>query len=315
MRQEVKTIYGLIALVALSLASCGFPSYFPEIREHKSQKAKTMDFTNQGLSSLPDLSNFEKLETLILTGNPKLPWDSIGHLIPSRKLKVLVLDSNHLTSLPSWISSLSIDYISIAKNPKLNFERLASLLKTNKKLTRINLSHNHLKYLPQNFKDLKSLETVTLHHNNLNNDSTFLLLSRLCNLKWLNLSYNKIETLSPSIGCLTQVRYLYIENNNISKIPDALTNMTNLWSIYMAHNKLRFLPETILNTPSLRLFVASSNLIKSIPTEFWKVKETSLEIIVLSNNPLPNIEKEKAKNYFKKLHISPFYAESNKNHQ
>ncbi|KAL6046697.1 Malignant fibrous histiocytoma-amplified sequence 1 [Balamuthia mandrillaris] len=73
-----------------------------------------------------------------------------------------------------------------------------------------------------------------------------LLFQPLCaNMTVLNLNYNLIKLLPPSIGQLSNLRELRFAHNHISVVPEQISQLTNLQLLDLRYNKIDYLPKSI----------------------------------------------------------------------
>lgn len=93
---------------------------------------RTLDLNGQNLNSLPnEISTFENLSTLVLSGNPNLDLKKVfQELSANKKLKILYLENNKLPTLPEEIALL-------------------------KKLESLYLSNNRINYIPKSMKKMQ----------------------------------------------------------------------------------------------------------------------------------------------------------------
>uniref|UniRef100_A0A8C5QVZ1 Leucine rich repeat containing 27 n=1 Tax=Leptobrachium leishanense TaxID=445787 RepID=A0A8C5QVZ1_9ANUR len=88
---------------------------------------------------------------------------------------------------------------------------------------------------------------------NLHLESNFLcsipenLFLQLQNLVWLDLRYNKIICLPPTIGNLRNLKYLLLEGNPIKALPVELGNLSTLKALNLRHCPLDFPPEDVVH--------------------------------------------------------------------
>jgi Leucine-rich repeat (LRR) protein len=53
------------------------------------------------------------------------------------------------------------------------------------------------------------------------------------NLKELNLSFKKLETVPDSIGNLINLQHLYLQQNQLISLPDSIGNLINLQRLHL----------------------------------------------------------------------------------
>lgn len=100
----------------------------------------------------------------------------------------------------------------------------------------------------------------------------------------LDLSFQGLKSLSPSILLLNTIKDLLLNNNEIESIPREIYKLKNLEKLNLSHNKLRNIPPELGRTVSLKELYLNDNFISSVPMELGTLY--NLEILNLSNNPL-----------------------------
>lgn len=211
-----------------------------------------------GLENLTNLDiSFNKIKIL-----PQLP-QSIEHfnaefnLIEQSescqqltKLNSLQINSNHLTEIPDFRSSTF--GIFIMKNNFLkgiNVEHLCDSIK------RIDLTGNEIEVLPEALFDLPRVQV-------------------------LNLSFNKIKEIPPSISKLT-INTLFINGNPISSLPELPSTLMTLCA---SSCNFTTIPESIKNIPRLSSLDLSNNQITAL-TEFPNIYHLNLSLNSIEQLP------------------------------
>jgi len=130
-------------------------------------QVKILDLSNQGLKSLPeDISKFENLNSIVLSGNPDLDLKIIARNLSScKKLKTLYLENNKLKTLPSEIGDL-------------------------KSLEGIYLLNNRISSVPREMKYL-NLKFLDLGNNYINEDNIIKIFQIVPNTTTINISNSK----------------------------------------------------------------------------------------------------------------------------
>lgn len=85
-------------------------------------------------------------------------------------------------------------------------------------------------------------------------------------LRWLNVSYNKLEEIPVEVARLARLDRLYISNNELAFLPLELWALKNLEELRLDSNKLRALPTYVLFLPKLRELLIENNPLLT-PTE------------------------------------------------
>lgn len=93
--------------------------------------------------------------------------------------------------------------------------------------------------IPQNIVNLRQLKTLTCTNNLIRK---LFPLDGLQVLQTLNLSYNRIEKIDPSIGNLVSLERIYLQGNCIKEFPDSMENLINLTFINICENPFERFP-------------------------------------------------------------------------
>jgi adenylate cyclase len=106
----------------------------------------------------------------------------------------------------------------------------------------------------------ESLQKLYLSDNLLRDDGIYFL-SRLPQLKVLNISFNDIQDLpSTWLQRLTNLEELYLSGNKLSALPaDGLQTLSKLHTLYLNGNRLQTLPAALNKIPSLTVLDVGSN--------------------------------------------------------
>ncbi len=197
----------------------------------------------------------------------KCKINSINNLNNNKSLqKVVIIDSDIKD-----ISTLQVDSLTVISS-NISLEDIVKL---------------------QNLKDLT-------YKSNLKENNELICLENLTNLVSLNLSDNKITSIS-NMGVLPNLISLSITNNLISSI-DVLKNYKKLKFINLNHNNITNIKSLINNINIKQLFL-SNNLIVDIDCiNYFE----NLEILHINNNPIktiPNLLQLKNLDY-SNLHVN-----------
>lgn len=124
------------------------------------------------------------------------------------------------------------------------------------------------------------LEKVTVQNASLT--SLPLALRLWTNLTVLNLDYNRLFTLSESIGLLRKLRVLSVRHNQLQKIPDAPMNLPDLQQLFLSSNSLTSLPNTIGHLANLQYLDLSHNTLHVLPSSMAQL--VYLKMLDISHN-------------------------------
>ncbi|XP_004698622.1 leucine-rich repeat protein 1 [Echinops telfairi] len=117
-----------------------------------------------------------------------------------------------------------------------------------KNLRKLDLSHNHIKMLPDTIGDLIHLQDLNLSDNHLESFRVTLCQSTLQqSLRSLDLSKNKIKALPVQFCQLREITDLKLDDNELIRLPFKIGQLKNLRSLSAARNKLPFLPSEFKN--------------------------------------------------------------------
>jgi len=109
----------------------------------------------------------------------------------------------------------------------------------------------------------------------------------LSNLQELSLSNNKIETLPPEIGSLSNLRVLWLHNNEIKTLPPEIGSLSNLQVLYLNNNQIETLPPEIGLLSNLRSLYLDNNEIETLPPEIGSL--SNLQVLWLYNNKIETL--------------------------
>ena len=129
-----------------------------------------------------------------------------------------------------------------------------------------NTNQGNLTELPASVPDVTSF--LILSHSNIN--SLCQSRSYLNDLKHVDLRANFLETICASIlKELTNVRYLDLSNNRLTKLPLEIGDLVNLTSLDLSNNRLQVLPKTIRNLKHLTSLAISGNMFECNCVAYW----------------------------------------------
>ncbi|MFB2922126.1 ADP-ribosylation family protein [Aerosakkonema funiforme] len=102
--------------------------------------------------------------------------------------------------------------------------------------------------------------------------------------KYLSLYSDRIDTLPPEIGELTQLESLNLNYNNLKDLPEELGRLSNLQELYLVGNYLDRIPDAICNLTQLRKLDLRENPLAEICDRIGKL--TLLEELCLGHENL-----------------------------
>lgn len=115
-------------------------------------------------------------------------------------------------------------------------------------------------------------------------------------LRILDLSENKLKTLTSSIGSLSYLQEIRVDRNQLEALPIEIGHLQNLKQLVLNNNRLKSLPKEIGDLKALEVLDIGNNQLTSLPVEIGGLKK--LTKFALENNPIqaltPEILKLKA---------------------
>jgi len=189
---------------------------------------------------------------------------------------------------------------------------IVGLVKKDKEIVKLKLSHCKFLFFPKIVFRLESLESLNL------NNSVFKKIpdqfDTLENLKELNIGsigvfkfkstseimgvhdgeYKIIrgigENIPYSIGKLKNLKRLYIYGLSLKSFPEQYINLQSLEELDLSSNKLKSLPNEFINLKNLNELYLDYNFFEEIPEPIFYLKK--LEILDLSNNKIRKLSEK-----------------------
>jgi internalin A len=216
----------------------------------------TIDLSDKGLHKLPENFIFiDQLQELFLDNNQLI---NINDQLPKGdKIYSISLTRNYLTEIPSKILNYNnLLYLNLDDNP---FKTIPESLSKLNNLKHLYLAKCQLYCLPSVFK-FNSLERLDLRFNQITE-----LPASLCESKHLidlNLGQNKLKTLAPNFGELTNLIHLSLNENLITDFPTQIFNLKNLFSLNLGNNPIKNIPKNIRQMTNLKRITLSGTLLQ-----------------------------------------------------
>ncbi|KAL8559164.1 hypothetical protein ACOMHN_048411 [Nucella lapillus] len=107
---------------------------------------------------------------------------------------------------------------------------------------------------------------------------------RLPHLRYLDLSYNQLDSLPCSFGLFFHLDTLLLHHNRLHTLPDTFPRLVKLQKVDLSHNALRELPEDIGDMEQLQRLNLSHNKLKRLPLSLGK--SPRLTLLLAPNNRL-----------------------------
>lgn len=254
------------------------------------------------------------LETLNLRGN-KLSTISSGSLYGlQNSLMALDLGDNGIVSEDLKLEFPNLQLLSLGKNKLTSIP--ANAFSSLKKLKRVDLSNNQIRYLPAGpltalrelqfldlaynsltdvkigaLNNLVDLRELTLKSNFIKDMNTMAFLN-LTRLKTLDLSYNRLSGIrTGTFDQLPALRRLKLNNNILNSFKAELfAKETYIEDLNLSHNQIAYLyPDSFTMHPRLRKLDISHNKLSFFPSEIIR-SIWSLEVLKLGYNKLHTLE-------------------------
>lgn len=276
---------------------------------------RKLHLNDNKLSTIENLDNCKELRELNLSNNGIMRLHGLEHLHGLEKLYIL---SNKVIKTEKLGKLKRLQYLDLLDNVLDHVENIDGSC-----LHSLMLSDNLILDLA-GFPNLEALETLVLKRNNI---SDFTELCKLHNLESLNVSHNKVGSVSSQVGKLTHLRHLDLSSNelqsvdmhnmplrelylnrnmlehvSISEMPDLQTlnlSLNNMWDVSgitslpsllvlaTADNTITDIPETFNGFGSLKHLDLSSNKISKLQNLSLL---TNLQTLVLNKNQIDVIE-------------------------
>lgn len=192
----------------------------------KFNSLKTLDLSNNHITSLPEAISQFPLTTLIVKNNRLTNSGLPKSLKNLRSLKMCNFSGNRLSKFPNQLLEI-------------------------KSLEYLYLGSNRIKELPNEIEVLKKLKVLCLGGNNLTEIPTTV--GNLTSLQGLILSDNSLETLPSTIANLINLKTLLLHKNRLRTLPTEIITLTCLLELSLRENPLvvNFVSDMLHNPPSL----------------------------------------------------------------
>ena len=124
-------------------------------------------------------------------------------------------------------------------------------------LLSLNLSHNKLSSLQDEFGSLVILSKLDLGNNVIEKCSSEI--GKCIRLRNLDLSFNRLDEIPSSIGCCILLEVINFKSNFLVTLPSEMGNIIALRILEVQDNKLEYIPSTIAGIPTLEEIHCSGN--------------------------------------------------------
>lgn len=109
------------------------------------------------------------------------------------------------------------------------------------------------------------------------------------NLVYLSAANNEIEKIPEDISKLKELRTLNLDNNRVIVLPDALFTLVFLNKLHLNDNKIEQLPLKVQNLVNLMEFNIASNKLQDIPTGKCHTLTCQVRLIVIRNRRVDEV--------------------------
>lgn len=199
--------------------------------------------------------------------------------------------NNELSNLDSLMNIETI----LLKNK--NITLLGDEISKYRDLVKIDISENHLNYLPSSLTDLPKLQKIYASNNKLEIFDLNLTNNRLTRL---DLKSNYIVHIPSEIQKMDNLMFLRLSSNMIKYVPIEFVNLKNLKYLSLAHNKIKKIPENFNNLTKLKCFNIFDNNLQKVPDAIYKMNFKYLNI---GNNNINEL-KSFQNTYIKELSLN-----------
>lgn len=251
-------------------------------------KLETLDLS--GISTLTVIpKNFNELVNIkVLQLNylsKKFEYNTSFDRLSALTLKSLSLSNNWLNALPKAITKLKyLEYIDLSEN---DLEVLPTQLYYLPNLKHIKIQNNSrsLRIVEDGLPQFTKLEIINLGNSKLDGSEAIINLSKLPNLKELDLFGCGIDTIPHEMMNFIALQKLNLERNSKLDFADLfrkLSKLTSLKYLDISDNKLKSLPKEIGLLTSIEHLVIGQNAIASLPEQFFELK--NLKVLNIYGN-------------------------------
>ncbi|KAH8676841.1 adenylate cyclase [Tricladium varicosporioides] len=247
------------------------------------QKYSHVDLSGRNLITIPIALYSKASEIISLNLSRNLSLDLPKDFIQScQNLRDIKFINNEAWKLPLSLSRASRLTILDVSNNRLEQLEHAELSRLSG-LISLKLANNRLRALPSYFGCFKSLRTLNVSSNFLEEFPAFL--CELEGLVDLDMSFNGISNLPDDIGRLRNLERLVITNNRLNgSLPSNFSQLVNLREVDIRYNTLSSI-DVIARLPKVEQISADHNSVSVCESEFTKIR-----VLRLNSNPVTKFE-------------------------
>ncbi len=144
---------------------------------------------------------------------------------------------------------------------------------------------NQISELPPEISRLQNLKHLEISYANLKTIPDEI--GQLRNLESLILRSNQITFLPESLGNLSRLTLLNVRGNHLKHLPNSIGSLNSLKELKIYDNLIEYLSDTIANLNKLETIAAQRNRLKELPLKFGEL--SSLRRLYLSENQITQL--------------------------
>ena len=249
-----------------------------------------IDYTSasaQEFSSRPSVlmipSGISQLTTLRYLNISTIPVYEIPEQMGlCQGLNRLILNAAKLKTIPATFQNLThLTWLEVSNNP---FEHFPISIAHITSLNGLLMQNCQLKQIPTDIGRLSNLILLDVSKNFL---TTTERINGLVNLKYLNLSQNKIQSLSEYCAGLAALVVLLLNGNQLTELPNRITYLQNLEKLELSENRFTNLPEEILELTNLKILEIRRNQLTTLSGLLTRLR--NLSVLLVERNQLTEL--------------------------
>ncbi|XP_055346232.1 protein flightless-1 homolog [Paramacrobiotus metropolitanus] len=269
------------------------------------EELSILDLSHNSLAKVPE--DLDQVKTLIVLNLSNNSIESVPTQVFLNLTGLMQLDLsfNKLESLPPQLRRLiNLQTLNLSNNPLVHFQfrQLPSLV--NLQVLNLRNTHRNQSNLPPSLEMIPNLAELDLAENELtrvpecaynviqlrrlnlskNQLSDFDIPEGWLKLQTLNVSHNKLKSLSQNLPKCTALKRLYVNNNELdfNGIPSSIGRLESLEVFMAADNRLEMVPEGLLRCGKLKKLILRNNVLVTLPDAIHLL--TDLEELDLGGN-------------------------------
>lgn len=203
---------------------------------------------------------------------------------------IVILSDSKMKEVPSRINE--IRNLRMFESRKSRIERISPEFFQLKKLEELLLSSNYLDAIPIEIGFLTSLKKVIISGDRIK--AVPRQLFELVDLEELGLG-NRLTEIPKEISKLKNLKILDLSRNNLTDLPEEITLCENLEYLYLQHNDFKEIPEAIFKLPNLReLYIFNNpnlvvdNSVLELDIDVLVLDESTRHLVIDLQQNMPN---------------------------